>query len=377
MGDGRERIEYERVEEELTMLLRDGYRVERGDLSLSAEQQETSDRNAEEVLAQIVGTIPFERARRRPRLRRRWLVGAAAAVAVAVGVVMSVVPFTPPPPSAHATSPPLIDIEGVDPSSYPLSGKPADARLEELADRVAAQPGIGGSGPIQQVESSAWWLDTEQTTSGAVSELVAVDVQRFVLPGDRIRIREERGAPITDDGDLGGQAAYVAVTSDETIPIDTGNPMEQPAQLPTEVGALRKVLLGPDPAECVDMEAYCITRAMQSLNLTFVLDQDLQAALIRSLGGEDDIRYAGAGRDRVGRQVEIFVVADPDGLYQHLVLFDAGTGVWMGSETVLTRNSPDIDVESPAVVEFNAITARALIARDTLPPIAAGTSPAD
>lgn len=366
MAEDGEASEFQGVEDELATLLRYGYGVERGDLSLSTDQRKASDRNAQLVLAQIAGALPFEPDRRRRQLRRRWVLGAAAAAVVAVVAVATAVPFGPAPPSAYAATPPPIDIEGVDPSTYPLHGTSPDARLEELARRAEAQPGSNAAGPIQRVESSAWWLNTEQTAGGPQSELVPVDVQRYVLPGGRIRIREERGAPITTEGDLGEQAAG-PVASDETFPLDTSNPMERPMELPRDVGALRQVLLGPEPAECANTEAYCITRALRSLNLTFVLDPDLQAALIRSLRGEDDIRYAGPGRDRLGREVKVFVVDDPDRAHQHLVLFEASTGAWVGDETVLTRSIPDVDVEPPAVIEFNAITNRSLIAREDLP----------
>lgn len=395
MSDGREPRfdEEQRVEDELTALLRDGYGVHRGDLTLTPEQQRVSDHNAAELLARIAGApstgapstgaSPTRASSTRgpgahSRLARRSVLGAgiAAAVAAAVALAVIVVPPGSTPPAAHAGTPPLLEIENVDPASYPLAGAPADAELGQLALSAAAQPVLTGSGPIHRVESSAWWLSTEGAATAARTDLVPVDVQRFLLPEGRVRIREQRGEPITGRGAIAA-AGDRSATTDDTFPVDTANPLENPALLPTRVAPLRAALLGPDPSECAGIEAYCLTRAIQSLNLGFVLAPDLQAGLLRSLRGADDIGYAGRGRDRVGRTVEVFVVADPDGVHQHLVLFDAGTGAWVGDETVLTRPSADIDVEPPAVVEFNAITDRALISPDRLPPRPTDAAPAE
>ena len=142
-----------------------------------------------------------------------------------------------------------------------------------------------------------------------------------------MRIREERGAPLTADGEI-ASGNDETVLSDETFPADPGNPQEHPAGLPTDPARLKQVLLGPDPAECAETEAYCLTQALKFFHQSFVLEQDLQAALIRTLLGAEDIAYAGSGRDRLGRAVEVFVVDDPDRTHQYLVLFDGSSGAY-------------------------------------------------
>ncbi|MFT4009253.1 MAG: hypothetical protein QM655_04340 [Nocardioidaceae bacterium] len=158
------------------------------------------------------------------------------------------------------------------------------------------------------------------------------------------------------------------MTSDETFERDPDNPLEYPDRLPTEPQELQQTLLGPE-SECAGIEGFCLMGQISQLNLDFVIQPDLEAALIRTLVGAGDVSYAGLGTDRLGNAVEVFAVDDPDGQRQYLHLFDTRTGHYVGQETVLIRPQADLeDIDVPAVIGFDTITDRALIAPDELPP---------
>ncbi len=379
--------EYDHLEQELEDLLREGFGVVRGDLGLSEEQQRVSDRNAADALARITATprrpvrATPSAASARPR-RRRWLPMAAAAVgtAVAVAAVGIVIDLPGSPHStAYAVTPPLLQIDGTGSDNYPLTGTNADRDLLRLARLAAAQPPIEGPGNVERITRLGWWLDSGEVavpntgedspdddppseTSGGSGHrrVVPVETETLQLPDGVPRIRVQRGEPLEVGGELEVDQD-APITSDETFTRDAENPLDFPDRLPTQPAALRAALLGPD-ADCAETEAYCLAESLSMLNLNFVLDPQLEAGLIRTLVGSSDISYAGPGRDRLGRDVDVFVVADPDQHRQYLLLFDTKTGFYAGEETVLTSSQPDLpEVEVPAVIEFAAVTGRSHI----------------
>lgn len=377
--------EYDRVEGELADLFHKEFGIARGDLGLTEAQQRVSDRNAAAALVHINASprsAPTTAASLRVG-RRRWFPTAAIAGAAAAAVAVGLVIYLPgaPSPIAYASMPPLLQVDGSRSSSYPLTGTNADPHLERLARLAGSQPPVPGTGDIERITRLGWWLDTDETEAAdgespsgrpksggeapdsADSErrrVVPVRTETLQLPDGVTRIRVQRGEPLQLDGELEVDASD-PVTSDETFPRDPDNPLDFPDRLPTHPAALRAALLGPD-ADCGGIEAYCLFESMSTLNLNFVLDPALEAGLIRSLVGASDIGYAGLGRDRLGREVEVFVVDDPDHQRQYLLLFDARTGFYAGDETVLIVAQPDLlDVEVPAVIEFAAITGRSRI----------------
>ncbi|WP_244930716.1 hypothetical protein [Nocardioides sp. W7] len=361
------------MEQELEDFLREHCAVVRGDLSLTVEQQRASDRNAADALARITSTVP-PRAKRPPEGRRgrssSRAIALAAAVLLAVGVVVEW--RDAPSAVAHASTPPLLQIDGLEPDSYPLVGTEADPHLERIARLVAAQPPVPGSGAVERIARVGWWLDVDEDESHAAGRVsaqrrvVPVETETLQLPGRVTRVRVRRGQPMEVSGQL-DDVRPGPITSDETFPLDSTDPLNSPERLPHRPSALRTALLGRD-ADCGGMEAYCLFESASMLNLTFLLRPQLEAGLTRAFIQAPDIRYAGAGRDRIGRNVEVFVIDDPDRERQYLLLFDEATGKYVGKETVLIVAQPDLrDVDAPAVVEFAAVTSRTRIPETDVP----------
>ncbi|GAB3078244.1 CU044_5270 family protein [Nocardioides zeae] len=365
---GHEHAAYDAVESELTALLSEQLGVPRHDLGLSPEQRERSEQNAAAALARITATpptatpaVPSATVRRRsrwvPSWRSRWtwgLVAALVAVVVAVSVTIVDVPGTPTP-AAYAATPALLEVQASREDDYPLTGTDPSAALERLATTAAAQPGFG-TGDTQVVTRVGWWLDVAADRPG---RRVVVPVRSEVrqLPDDTTRIVVRRGEALRA-GDTTVDPGDGPVTSDEVFPRDPGSPLEHPERLPTDPAALAAVLLGSEDA-CVGFRAYCLAEMVSTLNLGFVPSPELEAGLIRTLVGNDDITYAGTARDRLSRDVDVFAVEDPDDQRQYLLMFDPRTGYFVGRETVLLVGDPALeDVEPPAVVEFDAVVDR-------------------
>ncbi|MFT4009368.1 MAG: hypothetical protein QM655_04925 [Nocardioidaceae bacterium] len=301
------------------------------------------------------------------RFRRRSLPLALTAAAVAVIVIFALVLGLPGTQraTAYATTPPLLRIDGASNTEYPLQGANADLRLERLAQLAAEQEPLSGSGPIQEVTSLGWWLDIDEADA-TQRRVVPVRTQRF-QPTESTRIVVRRGEPLVD-GSEPEVPADGPITSDETFKRDPHNALDYPERLPTDTQRLREILLGPG-SDCKAIEAYCLMGGLGTLNLSFVLRPELEAALIRTLIDNSDIVYAGAGHDRLGRSVDVFAVDDPDEISQYILLFDRETGYFAGQETILLKPQADLkDIQVPAVVGFDTITDRALISPDKLPP---------
>lgn len=367
-AEGQERAAHDDVETELSALLSEQLGVPRHDLGLTPEQRERSEQNAAAALARITATpptatpaVPAATVRRRsqwvPSWRSRWawgLVAALVAVVVAVSVTIVDVPGTPTP-AAYAATPALLEVQASREGDYPLTGTDPSAALERLATTAAAQPGFG-TGDSQVVTRVGWWLDVAADRPG---RRVVVPVRSEVrqLPDDTTRIVVRRGDPLRA-GDRTVDPGDGPVTSDEVFPRDPTSALEHPDRLPADPAELSAVLLGSEDA-CVGFRAYCLAEMISTLNLNFVPSPELEAALIRTLAGNDDITYAGTAQDRLGRDVDVFAVEDPDDQRQYLLMFDPRTGYFVGRETVLLVGQPDLeDVEPPAVVEFDAVVDR-------------------
>ncbi|WP_447643843.1 CU044_5270 family protein [Nocardioides zeae] len=276
------------------------------------------------------------------------------AVIVAVTVTVVDVPGTPTP-AAYAATPALLEVRAPQEVDYPLAGTDPTAALERLAAAAARQPGAG-TGDTQVVTRVGWWLDEDADRPGQ-RRVVPTRSEVRQLPDGTTRIVVRRGEPLRV-GETTVDPGDGPVDSDEVFPRDPVSPLDHPDRLPTDPAALAAALLGAEDA-CVGFRAYCLGEMIGTLNLDHVPSPALEAGLIRTLVGNDDITYAGTTRDRLGRDVDVFAVEDPDDQRQYLLMFDPRTGYFVGRETVLLVAQPDLeDVAPPAVVEFDAVVDR-------------------
>lgn len=366
--------DFARVETDLAEILHDQYDTRIADLELTPGQRWAYAARSRESIARVLDS-PRHPATRTPARRLLPTLLTAAAV-LAVAATLTVWSFARGTPPAYAATPPILDIAGVDAARYPLAGVDPDDELARLADLARSSPSVvdvlssgvsmgpGKTGDAQHVEVASWWLETTRHDE-RTSRVVPTETQRYVLPDGSIRISTQRGRPLTGGADptpSPGRAIPVL-----SSPAATGGPLSHPAKLPLDPAKLRATLLG-DPRECAGQEGYCLSNAIQALGLGNVLSPRLNSALLRTMIGAGDVRYAGRAVDRAGRPSQVFVVDDPDRQRQRLVLFDADTGAYNGDETVLVKDSEELGVKAPAVIGFNAVVTREWIPTGAVPP---------
>ncbi len=365
--------DFARVENDLAEILREHYDTDIADLDLPPAERMAFAVRAQETTARILSdsrgaTVPAHEQRRTP-----WLLTAAAVITAVLG--MTIWSFGRGTPPAYAATPPILDIAGVNVSRYPLAGTNPDEELARLADLAKTSPSViagissgvsmgrGQTGDTQHVEVASWWLETTKHDERDAA-VIPTETQRYVLPDGSVRIITQRGRPLTDGTETGPpEGEGTSVTS---FPADAGGLLSHPAKLPLDPAKLRAKLLG-DPRECAGREGYCLSNSLQVLGLGNVLSPRLNSALLRTMIGAKDVRYAGRAVDRAGRPSQVFIINDPDRERQRLVLFDADTGVYNGDETVLVKDSEELGVKAPAVIGFNAVVTREWIPAGSVP----------
>lgn len=315
---------------------------------------------AEHDLARILSTArdehPAARPTSRPTRRRigRAVVLLAAAAVLAVGLV-TVRPFTGPD-TAMARTPPILQIQDGGGAILERPTTPASGELRRLAG-LAADGEEPTDGPVQLIVRSSWLLSTDEAAgdTAAKSVLVPVHSEQYFQPDGTVRSIERRGDPLDSEGhltDVTGSWSDVEPRSDETFEGPEGGP-DYPSTLSNDADELASQLV-PDPAECVGSATRCVVAAMTFLHYSYTIGPQLNAALLTVLSQQQDIRFAGLSTDRLGRSANAFVTPGTD-LSRTILLFAPEDGTFLGSEEILVKDSPDLGLEAPAVIEFTAL----------------------
>lgn len=312
---------------------------------------------AESDLARIVATRPSPVVRGgtvRRRAEKAFVVLTAAAVLAVALVVIR--PFTGSD-TATASTPAVLTIRDgggsvVDHAS--VAGSDELARLAALAARGTS----GTAGAVQLTVRSSWLLATDERTGKAParSVLVPVNSEQYFQSDGTVRTIERRGSPLDSDGfltDAQGSWSDVEPTTDETFDGPEEGP-DYPASLSKDPSTLAGQLV-PDPAECAGGLTGCLVIATSSLHYTYVIPPRLASALLTMLSQRTDMRFAGLTTDRLGRVADAFVAPGTDRTRATIVLVDPATGAFLGSEEVLTKDSGQLRLKAPAVVEFTAL----------------------
>ncbi|MET0449563.1 MAG: hypothetical protein ABW004_14205 [Aeromicrobium sp.] len=312
---------------------------------------------AEDDLARIVTTPPATAAGRsfgRRTARVAVVLVAAAGLAVALVVVR---PFAGSDTASAATTPAILKIRDGGRSVLNQPSVPASDELRRLAGLAARKTPVT-RGPVQLIERSSWFLTIDEATgkAPAKSVLVPVNSEQYFQADGTVRSIERRGSPLDSKGlvtDAEGSWNDVDPTTDETFDGPENGPdyADSLSDDPTELAEQ----LVPDPADCPRTMTTCLVLATTSLHYSYVIPPRLGSALLSMLARQTDIRFAGLTTDRIGRTADAFVVSAADRDRALILLVDPDTGVFLGSEEVLTKDSADLGLKAPAVVEFTAI----------------------
>lgn len=321
------------------------------DLEPSADESEQAERDLALILA---GPEPDSRQPSVARRVARPLSLLAVAAVLAIGLVVAR-PFTGTD-TALAQTPAILQIEDGGVSVIAAASEPGSDELLRLAE-LARRAEPPADGPVQRTIRDSWLLKTDNETGKAPARSVLVPVhwQQFFQPDGTVRTIERRGHPLDSDGrltDQTGRWSNEQPASDETFPGPETGP-EYPSTLSTDPAKLARQLV-PDTEDCRPA-TYCLVAATNFLRYNHVLEPRLNAALLKMLAQLPDIRFAGESTDRLGRPADAFVVPGARASRVIILLFDPATGAFLGSEECLVKDSAELGLEAPAVLEFTAL----------------------
>ncbi|MDR1426624.1 MAG: hypothetical protein LBJ08_02555 [Bifidobacteriaceae bacterium] len=342
------------------------------DLSLPPDEEERLGKVAQAALDQMVrpapqdaaGTGPTRRVRtltsappnrnaRTSRPRRHRLVTAAVSgsATVAAGVVIALLASSAPTP-AVAVTPPMAVFSEAQPGVLPLAGVNAADRLRDLAESVALASDDGG-GDVQWVRLAGWWLGAQSSegAAGGSPTLDPISADKYFLPDGTVRLIERRGEPLDPHkGLVDADGTWVKIR-DEAVPgRDQGAHYAQ--TLSTDPATLTGQLVT-DRAGCPNL-ATCVANQIADLHYAYVIPARVRAAMWLALAETQGMSFLGQTNDRLGRPALAF--AAPATQDRQLLLYaDQETGALLGSEVILVRDSQELGIEAPAVMEFTAL----------------------
>jgi hypothetical protein len=341
------------IADELRALLRELGVVPR-DLTEKPGEADRAQRDLARMVASAsTGTIAGQRSRRRARRRRIVWVAAACALATALVLVR---PWSGSDP-AYARTPAMLHLQDDGEALLSVPGSSATRMFAELADRAERQPAPKNA-PVQLIGRSSWLLSTDEGKKNEPGRSVIVPVAslQYFQPDGTVRTIEHRSQPLDRDGrltDKVGQWSKSRSKSDETFEGPDMGP-RYADRLPLDTSSLARQLID-DEAACKDARSYCLSAGVTFLHYNYVLEPDVNASLWRVLATEPTFRYLGRSEDRLGREAAAFSADGADPGRKIILLADPKTGAFLGSEEILVRDSSELGLEAPAVIEFTAL----------------------
>ncbi len=285
-------------------------------------------------------------------VRRRWLLGAAAAAAgvLALSAVWLVRPVDP----AYAATPPVAEF-----STTSAIGTDAGALLDDLAaDAATAPTGTASAATSFEEWSLSTQVDGVDTTSvvlprqvsrtvgtDGAATLQAVAGTPFFPTEEHQRAWRRDGAPLVAGDDLGTL----------TVPADQALFPDAP---PATAEAMREHLARAHPLDEGGTSQLFV--AVADLAREWTLDAPQRAALLEVLAAAPDVEVVGEGVDRAGRPgVALATESDRTGLpTRYLLVLDPATGAVLAAEQQLTTDAGALDVPVPSTIAYTLFGAR-------------------
>ncbi|WP_159537495.1 CU044_5270 family protein [Aeromicrobium sp. 9AM] len=317
--------------------------------------------SAEDMLARVKSRSstphdkPDELAAHRPR--RKLIIRMAAAAAAVAGVItVSVAPWQEH--AATAASPPVLDYEFANASNIAFApGKPAQNDLLSLAKAAQANTRQLGTGDTQYILSDNWFASLEATQA---AQLIPKRRQSWFRPDGSVRVQEQSGTPLSPDGrGLNTQPPKtVQNLMNETYP-PSGLKASFVRDLDGPVSQVRKSLM--DAGECEvrtpsAARASCLFQQVWGLYTQYVVPPKVAAKLWEVLASERTLRSLGTVKDRAGRNgVGISLLPQDSPQFRKVLIISSKTGELFGSEDILIKNDPELNIKAPAIYSFTAL----------------------
>ncbi|KRC64834.1 hypothetical protein ASE12_08660 [Aeromicrobium sp. Root236] len=319
--------------------------------------------SADELLARIT-TRPDELAARR---RRPVAALAATAVAATAALVLGVLqPWQSSPASAE--TPPVLDFEFANAQDIAtVPGKDAAPSLRRLAIVAGRFSEPAGQGKVQHVVTDNWFGSIDDDKGADSIALIPTLNETWLSPDGSFRLIERTGRPLSPDGrGVTAQASqHQPSKADETQPADSFDPLLL-SSLPKDPARLRAEVL--KVTTCGDESprgrAACLFSYAQEYNSTYVVPTRVTAALWSLLADEPSVRLLGEVRDRAGRPgVGVSVIPADRDHYRLVLIISPRTGQLLGTEEILIKRVPELDVSAPAITQFTAFLSAERVSR--------------
>ena len=316
--------------------------------------------NAEEILARlksrpeeptpapVIASLP---SRRRIVVR---VVGIAAVITGVIGVLIN--PWHQG--SAEADTPPVLDYEFASARNIAYApGEDAAITLMDLARTARNQPSVPQDGPHQLVVTDNWFVALDESRD---AQLIPKQRETWLRSDGSRQVREVSGSPLAPDGRglRADRESSPSGASVETYPPE-GLDAQFISKLATNTGIVRTALL--DLGECEDrnvgpVRASCLYQEIVSLYGQYVVPPDTAAAFWRVLAAEPALRSLGAVKDRAGREgIGISFIPTDAPQFRRVLIISPQTGQLLGTEDILIKSDPNVDLKTPAIYGFTAI----------------------
>ncbi|MEU9118179.1 CU044_5270 family protein [Streptomyces sp. NPDC048483] len=293
--------------------------------------------------------------KRTKRARRRLVLRAEAAVLV-LGAVLA---FTFSDIGAGAAV-------AVPVALAPQAGAPS-VSLDRLARRAEARARAAGAadGPHRGSHLQSWYASVGAGPGAAPSAVVPEErVTRWRADGSGFELvvatdPRHPGRRVIDD--TGGRWRTVKdgkVLHRKTYPAgpaDGHRGLGARTRPPTDPEALREqlaTLYGATGRTTPQLLA-----ALSALLQQWTPGPRETAAIVRVLADAEGMRPAGGVTDRLGRRGQAYVYDGPDGAMnatRQMVVLDARTGQFLGTEITFTKDLPDFKIKSGEVLSYEA-----------------------
>lgn len=291
------------------------------------------------------------------RLRYTALAGSSIAAAIALLLIV-IQPWSQP--VASAETPPLLDYEFAAATEIAYaSGEDPRTELLALSSAAAKQLPEPAGGQVQHVVTDNWFANLDDAKEAEIAVVPQFN-ETWLSPDGSLRLTERRGEPLAADGrgiPPAGSWDDTPATTDETYPAGSNDP-DFVQDLPTDTDGIRNGLL--DKVGCEDREpglgrSFCLFNQIIDLQRNYVIPPKTYSAMWEMLAGEEGIRLLGNVEDRAGREgIGISLISDLAPQYRNVLIISPTTGELLGSEEILIKTMPAIDIKAPAIMSFTA-----------------------
>jgi hypothetical protein len=338
----------------------DSLRAEAEALGFRDEGPDPAFEDADDFIARMKKndvTHLHGRSRAITRTPARILAGIVVAAAAAIIAVVALRPTSSP---VVADTPPVLDYEFAAAVRIAFApGENPEESLDILAEAAAATATSPDLGSIQHHVTDNWFSDQDEQGSSVITPRVT---ETWLEPNGSLTTVDSIGTQLRSDGRgiPTSPPEYSGKPNTDRLPAGSVD-ADFPSTLSTNPDTLREQLL--EHGGCAEETApssarsFCLYNEIRALFTTYVIEPDLAAAMWASLRGEEGFTSLGSVEDRAGRNgLGISFIGDQRPQYRFVLIGSTETGQLLGTEELVIKSDPDLEVDPPAVISFTTIT---------------------